>query len=110
MGFSRQEYWSGLPFPSPGDLPNSGTGPVSPALAGGFFTTQPGNAQMYLLNSLNQTFKSGQFIICKPYLNQADLEKEKFFKGNIICDRRATLEWYINEIKKILMLEEACSS
>ena len=29
MGFSRQEYWSGLPFPSPGDLPNTGTEPVS---------------------------------------------------------------------------------
>ena len=32
MGFPRQEYWSGLPFPSPGDLPNPGTKPVSPAL------------------------------------------------------------------------------
>ena len=32
MRFSRQEYWSGLPFPSPGDLPNSGTEPRSPAL------------------------------------------------------------------------------
>ena len=44
VGFSRQEYWSGLPFPSPGDLPNPGMEPVSPAspaLAGGFFTTGP---------------------------------------------------------------------
>ena len=32
MGFSRQEYWSGLPFPSPGDLPNPGIEPGSPAL------------------------------------------------------------------------------
>ena len=42
MGFSRQEYWSWLPCPPPGDLPNSGIEPVSlksPALAGGFFTT-----------------------------------------------------------------------
>ena len=31
MGFSRQEYWSGLPFPPPGDLPNPGMEPVSPA-------------------------------------------------------------------------------
>ena len=40
--FSRQEYWSGLPFPSPGDFPNPGIEPsslTSPALAGGFFTT-----------------------------------------------------------------------
>ena len=42
MGFSRQEYWSGLPCPSPGDLPDPGIEPMSllsPALAGGFFTT-----------------------------------------------------------------------
>ena len=39
MGFSRQEYWSGLPFPSSGDLLNPGTKPMSPALADGFFTT-----------------------------------------------------------------------
>ena len=42
MGFSRQEYWRGLPFPSPGDLPDSGMKPVSlmsPALACGFSTT-----------------------------------------------------------------------
>ena len=40
-GFSRQEHWSGLPCPPPGDLPDPGTEPVSlmsPALAGGFFT------------------------------------------------------------------------
>ena len=39
--FPRQEYWSGLPFPSPGDLPSPGTESMSPALAGGFFTTEP---------------------------------------------------------------------
>ena len=41
MGFSRQEYWSGLPGPPPGDLPDPGIEPsflMSPALAGGFFT------------------------------------------------------------------------
>ena len=41
MGFPRQEYWSELPFPSPGDLPNSGIELVSPALAGAFFTAEP---------------------------------------------------------------------
>ena len=41
MGFPRQEYWSGLPFPSPGDLPDPGIKPQSSALAGGFFTTEP---------------------------------------------------------------------
>ena len=40
MGFSRQEYWSGLPFPPPGDLPDPGIEPASPALAGGVFTRE----------------------------------------------------------------------
>ena len=42
MGFSRQENWSGLPYPSPGDLPNPRIEPplLSPALAGGFFTSR----------------------------------------------------------------------
>ena len=44
VGLSRQEYWSVLTFPTPGDLPDPGTepeSPASPALAGGFFTTVP---------------------------------------------------------------------
>ena len=41
VGFLRQEYMSGLPFPPPGDLPDPGTEPASPALAGGFFTIEP---------------------------------------------------------------------
>ena len=44
MGFPRQEYWGGLPFPTPGDLPDPGIEPMSLeslALAGGFFTTVP---------------------------------------------------------------------
>ena len=41
MGFSRQEYWSELPFPFPGDLPGSGIEPASPPLAGRFVTAEP---------------------------------------------------------------------
>ena len=41
MGFSRQEYWSGLPFPSPGDLPNPGVEPGSPALQADALSSQP---------------------------------------------------------------------
>ena len=62
MQFSRQEYWSGLPFPPPGDLPNpriKPTSQVSPALAGGFFTIsttwealQPRELRPNLLNAL----------------------------------------------------------
>ena len=60
MGFPRQEYWIGLPFPSPGDLPHPGTEPVPPSLAGGFFTTEPlGKA----LCKLGQTYLEGNFIL-----------------------------------------------
>ena len=45
MGFSRQEYWSGLPCPPPGDLPDPGIQPQYPALAGGLFTTEPPGKQ-----------------------------------------------------------------
>ena len=51
MGFSRQEYWSRLPFPPPGNRLNPGIEPASPALAGGFFTTVlPIWCVCYLLN------------------------------------------------------------
>ena len=52
MEFSRQEYWSGLPFPGPGDLPHPGIEPASPVLAGGFLATPPpGRAgTKYMLN------------------------------------------------------------
>ena len=54
ISFPRQEYWSGLPFPSPGDLSDPGIEPMSPTLAGRFFTTEPpGNAKADLKNLIN---------------------------------------------------------
>ena len=47
MGFSREEYRSGLPFSSPGDLSDPGIDPTSSALAGGFFTTEPPGRATY---------------------------------------------------------------
>ena len=41
MGFSKQEYWSALPFPSPGDLPNPGIKPGSPVLQADTITSEP---------------------------------------------------------------------
>ena len=57
-GFSRQEYWSGLPCPPPEDLPNSGIEPVSltsPALADEFFTTSATREAPLLMYGKNQT-------------------------------------------------------
>ena len=48
MEFSMQEYWSGLPFSSPGDLPDPGIKLVSPALAGRSFPTEPPGNNLYL--------------------------------------------------------------
>jgi len=71
MGFSRQEYWSGLPCPSPGDLPDPWNDPVSltsPALAGGFFTHQLSqkNKTSYSNNSLLRkvTTPESKVIFC----------------------------------------------
>ena len=49
LGFSRQEYWSGLPFPSPGDLPNPGIKPGSPVLQADALPSEPpGKPQIML--------------------------------------------------------------
>ena len=55
MGFLRQGYWNGLPFPSPGDLPDPVIKLKSPSLAGGFFTT--------FYNDLSKTVHSGNVIM-----------------------------------------------
>ena len=62
VGFSRQEYWSGLPFPPPGDLPDPGIKLMPPASGGGFFTTEllgkPSILYIFLLKFWRQVFKS----------------------------------------------------
>ena len=57
MGFSRQEYWSGLPFPSPGDLPDPGVKPMSPALQADALLSEPpfvGKVIFLLFNMLSR--------------------------------------------------------
>ena len=52
MELFRQEYWTVFPFPSPGDLPNPGVEFMSPALAGGFFATEPPGKPLPLFTHL----------------------------------------------------------
>ena len=52
MGFPRQEYWSGLSFLSPGDLPDPGIEPASPALAGGFCIAEPQGSPRGIVGSI----------------------------------------------------------
>ena len=59
VGFSRQEYWRGLPFPSPGDLLNPGIECISPELSDEFFTTEPpGKSRVEVYES--KIFRVGQ--------------------------------------------------
>ena len=60
VGFPRQEYWSGLPFHPPGDLPDPGTEPTSSASSvGGFFTTEPpGKLILWLPRGFPKVFTS----------------------------------------------------
>ena len=53
MGFSRQEYWSALPFPSPGDLPNPGIEPGSPALEADALISEPPGKPCFLVDHIN---------------------------------------------------------
>ena len=68
MGFSRQEYWSGLPCPPPGDLPDPGIKPgsfMSPAPGCGFLALPPPGKPRGLLSIRDQTyFVKGQHVIC----------------------------------------------
>ena len=60
MGFSRQEYWSGLPFPSPGDLSDPGIKPRSPALQAGALTSEPPGLVHHIYLSLSDLLHSVQ--------------------------------------------------
>ena len=61
MGFSRQEYWSGLPFPSPGDFPNPGIKPGSPALQTDALLSEPlGKPYLYSLLKVFTTDRQGE--------------------------------------------------
>ena len=64
MGLPKQEYWSGLQFSSPGSLPRSGIEPMSPALAAGFFTTDP-PGKPYAIIYLTFLFQWGLFPVTR---------------------------------------------
>ena len=73
MGFSRQEYWSGLPFPSPGDLPDPGIKPRSPALQADALTSEtPGKPKEDILVNVNNVPYSS--VLCIPQGNMRRLE------------------------------------
>ena len=83
MGFARQEYWSGLPFPSPEYLPDTGIKPVSSTLAVRFLTTEPpekllyGDIHIHLILSLGTLVKYS--VVPHPNINERKIRIEVFW-------------------------------
>ena len=67
IGFSRQEYWSGLPFPSPGDLPDPGIKPRSPTLQADALTSEPPGKPKEL--QLTKSAPKDTYFTCGPQKN-----------------------------------------
>ena len=74
MGFSMQEYWSGLPFPPPGDLPNSGPEPASPALQAHTVLLEPSGKPRVILFctcfafSVGQHFRPHEIVLLRAHI------------------------------------------
>ena len=71
-GFSRQEYWSGLPFPSPGDLPDPGIKPRSPALQADYLTSEP-PGKPWKLHTIGQITTSSLYTSVTPQIDKGSL-------------------------------------
>ena len=94
MGFSRQEYWSGWPFPPPGDLPEPGiepTSPVSPILAGGFCEL---SLVIVLVSLLLPFIASGWQLLPSRMLSGCLLPTEFFKSKNVFQEEFQTLYIY----------------
>ena len=93
MGFPRQEHWSGLPFPLPGDLPDPGIRPTSPVVASGFSTTEPpGKRQLgtykdpYHYQQNEQKNHESEFSLWAGYFPTAPLDPFPLFSALWVGD------------------------
>ena len=115
MEFSRKEYWTGLPFPSPGDLPHSEIKLASPELAGRFFTTEPpGKPQSLVGEKIPQVTHHGQNFFLKlkkkkeeetvNRLNGKNVDKSKFFSvsSSLFLNFWAHTQTYTGDAMKVL--------
>ena len=78
MGFPKQQYWSWLPFPTLVDVPDLGIKPESPALAGGFFTTEPPGKPSTLKNTIKFPFCFSSFKIFQASRRDQKGKKKAF--------------------------------
>ena len=89
MGFSRQEYWSGLPFPSPGDLPDPGIEPGSPAFQADALTSEPPGKPFFASISHPQR-RCVCAHLCQPLCDPTDSSPLGF---SVLGIFQAILEW-----------------
>ena len=105
MGFSRQEYWSGLPFPSPGDLPNPGIVPRSPALQADSLPAEPkgkpkdtGVGRLFLFQQIFPTQELNWGLLhCKQILYQLSYEGNKGDTLHLSYLNDAEFDTYLND-------------
>ena len=81
MGFSRQEYCSGLPFPSPGDLPDPGIEPRFPALQADALISDPPGRHKFILREVQVKFYLGQNEDCSPGDSITDSSEKLLQRG-----------------------------
>ena len=82
IGFSRQECWGGLSFPSPGDLPDPGIELTSPALVGGFFTSETLGKPPKLFISFSKYTRNNVVVIATVDVNGIEAEFTIVVKGS----------------------------
>ena len=80
-GFASQEYWSGLPFPSPGDLPNQGIEPALPAVGGRFFTTEPSRKPLHTNRIAKTGRKENNLVIPRIVMDAKQLSLSHVIDG-----------------------------
>ena len=98
-GFSRQEYWSGLPFPSPGDLPKPGIEPGSPALQTDALLSEPPGKSRLKLKKVGKTTRPFRYDLNQiPY--DFTVEVRNRFKGLDLIDRVPDEPW--NEVRDLV--------
>ena len=84
VGFPRQEYWSGLPFPSPGDLPDPGSEPVSPAWQVDFFTLESPGKPISLIPPVHPQYNT-EFVWSLSLVPGRELQKPLEFPEQQEC-------------------------
>ena len=97
MGFSRQEYWIGLPFPSPGDLPESGIEPESPALQVDALPSKPPGKHIVNYNFCHTEIQLLHFATFFFFLVIYKFSFEKKYSGSYIAEnmgKKIHMQWH----------------